>query len=77
MCSGSEAGSYLRLIHFVYHSSLGLRVIKKKKEGEAHLHFRLFRVEGSGFRVLGCRVPGLGCRVQGLGFRVQDLGFRV
>ena len=33
MCSGSEAGSYLRLIDFVYHSTLGLRVIKKKKVG--------------------------------------------
>jgi len=31
MCSGSEEGSYLRLIDFVYHSTLGLRVIKKKK----------------------------------------------
>jgi len=30
-CSGSEAGSYLRLIDFVYHSTLGLRVIKKKE----------------------------------------------
>ena len=27
--SGSEAGSYFRLIGFVYHSTLGLRVIKK------------------------------------------------
>ena len=33
MCSGSEAGSYLRLIDFVCHSTLGLRVIKKKREG--------------------------------------------
>ena len=33
MCSGSEAGSYLRLIDFVYHSTLGLRVIKKKVRG--------------------------------------------
>jgi len=32
ICSGSEAGSSLRLIDFVYHSTLGLRVIKKKKE---------------------------------------------
>jgi len=32
MCSGSEAGSYLRLIDVVYHSTLGLRVIKKKRE---------------------------------------------
>jgi len=30
-CSGSEAGSHLRLIDFVYHSTLGLRVIMKKK----------------------------------------------
>ena len=29
--SASEAGSYLRLIDFVYHSTLGLRVIKKKR----------------------------------------------
>ena len=27
ICSGSEAGSYLRLTDFVYHSTLGLRVI--------------------------------------------------
>ena len=33
MCSGSETGSYLRPIDFVYHSTLGLRVIKKKKNG--------------------------------------------
>ena len=31
MCSGSEAGSYLKLVDFVHHSTLGLRVIKKKK----------------------------------------------
>ena len=31
MCSGSEAGSYSRLIDFVYHSTLGLRVITKKR----------------------------------------------
>ena len=31
MCSGSEAGSYLKLIDFMYHSTLGLRVIKKKR----------------------------------------------
>ena len=33
--SGSEAGTYLRLIEFVYHSTLGWRVIKKKKKIEA------------------------------------------
>ena len=31
MCSGSQAGSYLRNIDFVYHSTLGVREIKKKK----------------------------------------------
>jgi len=31
MCSGSEKGSYLRRNRFVYHSTLGLRVIKMKK----------------------------------------------
>jgi len=30
MCSSSEAGSYLRLIDVVLHSTLGLIVIKKK-----------------------------------------------
>jgi len=44
MCSGPETGSYLRLIDVVHHSTLGLRVIKKKKRrsrafqllGDAH-----------------------------------------
>jgi hypothetical protein len=31
MRSGSEEGSYSRLIDFVYHSTLGLRVMKKKR----------------------------------------------
>jgi hypothetical protein len=30
MCSGFEAGSYVRLIDFVNHSTLGLRLAKKK-----------------------------------------------
>ena len=30
MSSSFEAGSHLRLTDFVYHSTLGLRVIKKK-----------------------------------------------
>jgi hypothetical protein len=32
MCSGSEAGSYLRLTDFVYHSTLGLKVITEKRK---------------------------------------------
>jgi hypothetical protein len=31
MCRGSEAGWYLRLIDFVYHSTLSSRVIKMEK----------------------------------------------
>ena len=31
MCSGSEAGSYVRLIDYVYHSTLGLRVRRKRR----------------------------------------------
>ena len=34
MCNGSEAGSYVRLIDFVYHSTLGLRVITRERERE-------------------------------------------
>ena len=33
MCSGSEAGWHLRLIHFVYHPTLGLRDIKRREVG--------------------------------------------
>jgi len=45
-CRGSEAGSYLRLIYFVYHSTLGLRVIQKKKvrPGSAPAQSRSFFV---------------------------------
>jgi len=48
MSSGSEAGSYIKLINFVYHSTLGLRVLKEKKKvpgvmgaaGEAKLLYK-------------------------------------
>ena len=40
MCSGSEANSYLRLIDFWHHLTLGLRVIKKKKKICAKTHIR-------------------------------------
>jgi len=46
MCSGSEAGSYLRLIGFVYHSTLGLRVIKKKKKVSPETSVFLVRIRG-------------------------------
>jgi len=47
MCSGPEAVSYLRLIDVVYHSTLGLRIIKKKRKPAA------FRVSDWGFGFRG------------------------
>jgi len=44
LCSGSQAGSNLRLIDFVYHSTLGLRVIKRGRE--TLRSFGAVRVEG-------------------------------
>jgi len=32
MCNGSEAGSHLRLIDFVYYSTLGLKAIKREEK---------------------------------------------
>ena len=65
----------------VYHSTLGWRVIKKKKKS-AHPSFRLqpfaSRASGFGFRVQGLfRVSGFGFRVSGFGFRVSGFGYRV
>ena len=55
MFSGSEAGSYLKLIDLVYRSTLGLGKIKKKTEW-VDLVFPRGLVEGSrellGFRVM-------------------------
>ena len=64
MCSGSEEGSYLRLIDFVYHSTLGLGVIKKKQNTIFLNTYSMFGASPlPGLR----NVKGLGCRVQGLG----------
>ena len=51
MCSGSEVGSYLRLIDFLYHSTLGLRVTKKKKKMRDFLLSLGVRNEGFRFSV--------------------------
>ena len=42
MSSSSNAGSYLRLIDFAYHSTLGLRVLKKRRRGTPYLCQRTF-----------------------------------
>ena len=48
MCSGSEAGLYLRLIDLMYHSTLGLRVKEeeKKKKGGGFGNRRGAPIEG-------------------------------
>ena len=41
MCSGSEAGSNLRLIDVVFHSALGSRAMKRKKKFRVHTYLKL------------------------------------
>jgi len=63
MCSGSEAGSYLKLIDFVYHSTLGLRVITKKGRSPAGVGRRRdgpVRLAVDLFRKVDVRLPGQG-----------------
>ena len=92
MYSGSEAVSFSRLIDFVYHSTLGLRVRKKKKKDnrlwrarEAHRdegRAALCEARGPnfhlvlGFGLSGFGLSGFGFRVSGFGFRVSVFGFR-
>jgi len=81
MCSGSEAGSYLRFIDGCI--TLGLRVIKKRRRlgfKEHHLAALLVRVDPQVLRNhlvqdIGFRIPGSGLRVQDIGFRI--FGFRI
>jgi hypothetical protein len=70
MCSGSEAGSYPGRIDVVYNSTLGLRVMMKKRRPGIEVWepgcgvWLAFTVWG-----LGCRVGGggAGCIVSGVG----------
>jgi len=64
-----RGGLVFKAHRHLHYSTLGLRVITKKRR----------RVQGSGCRVqgAGCRVQGAGFRVQGSGCRVQGAGFRV
>jgi hypothetical protein len=60
MCSDSGAGSYLRLIQFVHHSTLGLSAKKKKKkEDQRNAKFRELQVWGSGKRKKRVAIQGL------------------
>ena len=91
MCSGSEAGLYLRPIDSCItqlKAQKPSRSCNESNKTEEVLTARAcatragferrFRVQGSGFRVQGSgfRVQGSGLRVQGSGFRVQGSGLR-
>jgi len=83
----AEAGSYSRLIDLMYHSTLGLRVMnKRRRRGNAANSERLSVTlslgtphypdgEGGGWRVEGgrWRVEVVGCRVQGVRCRVEGV----
>ena len=71
----------------LYHSTLSLRVIKKKKRVLVHLHYRRL-LSGVGFSFFGFRVSGsvfwfqvlisgFGLRSSGFGFWLQVSGFRI
>ena len=45
MCSASEAGSYSRLMNFVYHSTLGLRAIKNKTRQDRRYLLGFIKIE--------------------------------
>ena len=47
MCSASEAGSYSSCIDFVYHSTLGLRVLQKNRRDPVRDLRNLNRTSGS------------------------------
>jgi len=72
-----RGGLVVKAHRLVYHSTLGLRVIKKEKK--TLLHVEQHRLIGLGFRVyvLGFGVHGLGLRGQGSQFRFEGLGFAV
>jgi len=85
-----RGGLVLKAHRLLYHSTLGLREIKRERELTAMgLRSRRsprqdtpgvrYGVEGLGLRVqdLGCRVWGLGFGVWGLGLGVWGLGFGV
>ena len=85
ICSGSEAGSFLRPIDFAYLSPLDLRVMKKKKhtavgDRVGHYQLRVRLGEPPRHQSLSARVrfKGFGYRgCRALGFRVRRVSFRV
>ena len=56
MCSGSKAGSCVRLIDLVYHSTLGLRVTQEKRSTSNPPITLRFEFLGFRFTIYGLRV---------------------
>ena len=71
-----RGGLVLKAHRLVFHSTLGLGVIKKKKLWPSSDHDRLNMLCIFG-KERGSRVQGPGSRVQDSGCRVQGSGFRV
>jgi len=66
MCSGSKAGSNLRRIDFVYHSTLGLRVIKREDAAVIRGLVHHLHIKAAGFRVRKRGVkPDFSCASEG------------
>ena len=58
MCSGFEAGAYSRPIDCVYHSTLGLRVIQKKKRRMVQTIRNIAETSGEDDQEESCRAGG-------------------
>ena len=72
MCSDSEAGSFLRLIDYVYHSTLGWRVIKKNNsEMFCRWHHLAFEIRQGNTR--GVLDLGFGAKGSGFSFWIWVL----
>jgi len=73
-----RGGLVFQAHRLVYHSTLGLKVIKKKKKDVSFAFFILDKT-GTGFGVSGCgiRVSGFGIRDPGSGFRDPGSRFQV
>ena len=77
-----RGGPVFKAHRLVYHSTLGWRVMIKRREGPARSAKRLLRqTPALRFKVyfLGLRIGvwGLGLRIRSLGVRIESLGLRV
>ena len=76
MCSSSEAGSYVSLTDFVYHSTLGLRVLKQKRR-ERGFRFSRKRVRFRQTPNPGHQAPRPSIVERGFGFSTWKVNVRL